>query len=88
MEADSSIADDFDLKKIQYIKNSFATNRTALMLAKKKELELLDFSSEEIEAIMAAENPQQPLNTEQEAPSSVNNPQDSIKSTNANQQNI
>jgi len=87
-QAEASVADDFDLKKIQYIKNSFANNPVAIEIAKKKELELLDFSTAEIEAIMSAENPQQPLNTPQEAPSKVNNPQDSIISTNANQQNI
>lgn len=86
--AESSIADDFDLKKLQFIKNSFANNPVAIGIAKKKELEILDFTTSEIESIMSAENPQQPLNTPQEAPSKVNNPQDSIMNTNAKPQNI
>lgn len=88
VESEASAADDFDLKKIQYIKNSFANNPVAIMIAKKKELELLDWTEEEIASVMALENPQAPLNTQQEAPSKVNNPQDSIKNTNANPQNI
>lgn len=88
VEAEKSVADDFDLKKIQYIKNSFATNPTAILLAKRKELELLDFTSEEVDSIMAGENQQAPSNPIQDAPSKVNNPQDSIKSTNALPQNV
>lgn len=88
VEAEKSMADDFDLKKLQYIKNSFANNPKALMIAKRKELELLDFTSEEIAQIMQLENPQAPMNMPQEAPSKVNNPQDSIKDTNALPANI
>lgn len=85
VEAEKSIADDFDLKKIQYVKNSFANNPTAINLAKKKELEVVGiFTPDEVGQIMSMENPQQPLNVAQEAPSNVNNPQDSIKNTNAN----
>lgn len=84
VEAEKSAADDFDLKKIQYLKNSFMNNPTAVLLAKKKELEVVDlFTPEEIESIMAAEG-SQPLNVMQNAPSDVNNPQDSIKNSNAN----
>lgn len=88
VESEKSMADDFDLKKLQYVKNSFANNPIAIQIAKKKELEVLDFTDDEIEKIMSAENPQQPLNVMQEAPSQVNNPQDSIKNTNANMENI
>jgi len=88
VESEASAADDFDLKKIQYIKNSFATNPVALMIAKKKELELLDWTDEEIAQVMALENPQAPMNAMQEAPSKVNNPQDSVKDTNALPGNI
>jgi hypothetical protein len=88
VEAEKSAADDFDLKKLQYIKNSFIDNPLAIATAKKHELEVVDiFTPEEVEAIMAAENPQQPTNVMQDAPSKVNNPQDSIKSTNANVMN-
>ena len=88
VESEASAADDFDLKKIQYIKNSFINNPVAIMIAKKKELELLDWTTEEIAQVMALENPQAPLNAQQEAPSKVNNPQDSVKNTNALPQNI
>lgn len=87
IEADANAEDDFDLKKIQYIKNSFMDNPVALKIAKKKELEIMGWSPQEVEAIMSAENPQ-PQNVVQEAPAKVNNPQDSIKSTNALPQNI
>lgn len=83
VEAEASAADDFDLKKIQYIKNSFMNNPVAITIAKKKELELMGWTSQEIDSIMAAENPQAPLNTPQEAPSKVNNPQDNPITTNA-----
>lgn len=82
IEEEASAADDFDLKKIQYIKQSFINNPVAQQIAKKKELELLDWTDSEIESVMSAENPQQPP-VVPEAPSKVNNPQDSIKSTNA-----
>lgn len=88
VEAEKSMADDFDLKKLQYVKNSFMDNPVAISIAKKKELEVLDFTEDEINQIMSAENPQQPTNVMQDAPSDVNNPQDSIRSTNAKPQNI
>lgn len=87
VESEASAADDFDLKKIQYIKNSFMNNPVAIKLAKQKELELMGWTSQEIESIMAAENPTQPLNTQQDAPSKVNNPQDNPITTNANPMN-
>lgn len=84
VEAEKSAADDFDLKKIQYVKNSFMNNPTAVLLAKQKELEVVDlFTPEEIESIMTAEG-SQPLNVMQDAPSKVNNPQDSVKNSNTN----
>jgi len=83
VESEKSAADDFDLKKLQYIKNSFMNNPAAIAIAKKKELEILDFTDDEIEAIMAMENPQQPLNMPQEAPTKENNPQDNPLQTNA-----
>ena len=87
VEAEANQADDFDLKKIQYIKNSFLTNPVAQTIAKKKELELLNWTQAEIDSVMAAENPQQPP-TVPEAPSNKQNPQDSIKNTNALPENI
>jgi hypothetical protein len=86
-ESDVNAEDDFDLKKIQYIKNSFMNNPVAIKIAKKKELEIMGWSPQEVEAIMSAESPE-PQNVMQEAPAKVNNPQDSIRSTNALPQNI
>jgi hypothetical protein len=86
VEAEKSIADDFDLKKLQYIKNSFANNPQAISLAKRKELEVMNmFKPDEIETIMSLENPQQPLNVMQQAPTKENNPQDNPLQTNAKQ---
>jgi len=82
LQAERDAASDFDLKKIQYVKNSFANNPAAIMIAKKKELELLDWTEEEIASVMAGENPEQPLNPLQDAPTAENNPQDSIMSSN------
>jgi hypothetical protein len=80
-EAEASAADDFDLKKIQYVKNVFANNPVAQSIVIKT-LELLEWSSQEVDSVMA-ENPQ-PQTMPVDAPSKVNNPQDSIKSSNAN----
>ena len=82
LQAERDAASDFDLKKIQYVKNSFANNPTAINIAKKKELELLDWTDDEINAVMQAENPQAPLNVMQDAPTAENNPQDSVLNTN------
>lgn len=54
-KTESDVASDFDLKKIQYIKNSFAGNNVAMNIAKRKELELVGWSPEEIEAVMQSE---------------------------------
>jgi hypothetical protein len=87
-EAESSEADDFDLKKIQYVKNIFINNPVAQSIADRKTLELLNWDTSEIDAVMAAQQPQQMPLAQPDAPSKVNNPQDSIKSTNAKPQNI
>lgn len=82
LQAERDTASDFDLKKIQYVKNSFATNATAINIAKRKELELMDWTDEEIDSVMQAENQAAPLNTVQNAPDAANNPQDSVTNTN------
>lgn len=87
VEAEASAADDFDLKKIQYAKQIFINNPTAQNIADKKILELLDWTGAEIDSVMATQNPQQPP-IMAAAPSKTNNPQDSIKNTNALPQNV
>lgn len=82
LQAETDATSDFDLKKIQYVKNSFATNSTAILIAKRKELELMNWTDEEIEAVMQAENQTAPLNMMQEAPDGANNPQDGVTTTN------
>jgi hypothetical protein len=54
---------DFDLKKLAYIKQSFADNPAALKIAKKKELELLDWNDQDIEQVMQTyeQTPQVPM---------------------------
>jgi hypothetical protein len=82
--AEQNDASDFDLKKIQYIKNSFANNPEAIKIAKRKEIELMGWSPEEVATVMQMEESSPaPLNAMQDAPSMVNNPQDSTKDTNA-----
>lgn len=81
---EKDVASDFSLKQIQYVKNSFATNPVALRIAKRKELELLDWSKEDIDSVMQAEgNSGMPYNPVQDAPSIKNNPQDNPLQTNA-----
>jgi len=84
-KAEADVASDFDLKKIQYIKNTFPTNPVAQQIADRKILELVDWTPEEIDAVMQSQG--QPMQPNQqiigtEAPSDANNPQDSIKDGN------
>lgn len=77
IKSDADAQDDLQLKKIQYMKNSFATNPSAIKIAKRKELEILGLTTNEIEQIMQFEEQQSmPLNTDQLAPSKEQNPQD------------
>lgn len=52
--------DDLTLQKLAYIKNSFANNPIAMKIARKKELELLDWDQNDIDEVMSYEDqPQQ-----------------------------
>lgn len=91
-KAEADVASDFDLKKIQYVKNSFPNNPVAQQIANKKILELVDWTPEEVDAVMQSEGSGQqnmiadPMNQAQgdqtEAPSGANNPQDSVMNGN------
>lgn len=82
-QAESDAASDFDLKKIAYVKNSFATNPIAIKIAKQKELELINWSPEEVQQVMQAEEQAaNPFNPIMDAPSDENNPQDSVMHSN------
>lgn len=48
--------DDLELKKIAYVKNSFQANPVALKIARRKELELIGWTQDEIDQIMQAED--------------------------------
>lgn len=55
LKEEKDSADDLDLKKLAYIKNSFQTNPIAQKIARRKELELLDWTPEEVDQVMQAE---------------------------------
>jgi hypothetical protein len=55
MKSESDALDQFILQKSQYIISNFAQNPTALKIAKRKQLELMDWTSEEIDQVMQAE---------------------------------
>lgn len=57
---------DFDLKKLAYVKQSFQDNPVALKIAKKKELELLDWKQNEIDEVMAVYDQPAPVPMPQE----------------------
>jgi hypothetical protein len=59
LNTEKTASDDLELKKLAYVKNSFQTNPVALKIAKRKELELIGWSEEEIEQILQAEDQQQ-----------------------------
>lgn len=55
LKAEKEATDDFDLKKLAYIKNTFARNPVATKLAKAKELKLLGWMPDEIDQVMQFE---------------------------------
>ena len=59
MKSDSDALDQFMLQKTQYIINSFQDNPVAIKIAKRKQLELMDFTSEEIDSAMQFYDTQQ-----------------------------
>jgi len=52
IKAEQEATDDFDLKKLQFVKSSFPNNPVAQQLANRKELELLGWTNDEIEQVM------------------------------------
>lgn len=50
--------DDIEFQKLQFIKQSFANNLTAIRIARRKELELLGWDPDEIDEVMQAEEQQ------------------------------
>ena len=58
VKSDSDAQDQFSLQKIQYVRQSFINNPIALKIADRKELELLGWTSDEIDQVMSAQEPQ------------------------------
>lgn len=59
MKSDSDAMDQFVLQKTQYVLNSFQDNPVAVKIAKRKQLELMDWTTEEIDSAMQAYDQQQ-----------------------------
>jgi len=59
IKSEKDQADDIELKKVAYIKQSFLNNPAAQKIAKRKELELIGWTPEEIDEVLNAENAQQ-----------------------------
>lgn len=55
IKADKEANNDLEFKKLQYVKSSYLNNPVAQQLSKKKELEILGWTSDEIEQVMNAE---------------------------------
>lgn len=58
LRAEKSANDDQELKKLMFVKNSFQQNPTALRIARRKELELIGWTEEEIEEVLQSEQQQ------------------------------
>ncbi|MCK4500488.1 hypothetical protein KAU11_08315 [Candidatus Babeliales bacterium] len=52
-------SDDIELKKVAYVKNSFVNNQAAQKIAKRKELELIGWTPDEVDEVLQAEEVQQ-----------------------------
>lgn len=65
LDTEKTMNDDLELKKLAYVKQSFQTNPVAMKIAKRKELELIGWTDDEIEQILQAEEqqmqPQMPM---------------------------
>lgn len=65
VKADKEANNDLEFKKLQYIKGSYINNAIAQAIAKRKELEILGWTPEEIDQTLQAEMPQQPVVADQ-----------------------
>jgi hypothetical protein len=55
IKADKEANNDLEFKKLQYVKSSYINNPVAQQIAKKKELEIIGWTPEEIDQVMQAE---------------------------------
>jgi hypothetical protein len=67
VKADKEANNDLEFKKLQYVKGSYINNAIAQAIAKRKELEILGWTPDEIEQVLEAEQPMQPTIGEQMA---------------------
>jgi hypothetical protein len=58
MQSEREQNDDIEFKKIQYVKSQYLNNPVAMKLAKRKELEILGWTPEEIDEVLQAEEAQ------------------------------
>jgi hypothetical protein len=79
LKAEKEANDDMELKKVAYIKNAFQTNPVALKIAKRKELELVGWTPDEVNEVLQAEevqqNPQMMQQDPNQEPLPTNQPQ-------------
>jgi hypothetical protein len=61
IKADKEANNDLEFKKLQYVKGSYVNNPVAQQIAKKKELEILGWSPDEINQVLEAEMPQESM---------------------------
>lgn len=72
MKAEKESRDNADLQKINFVKTSFASNPVAQKIAKKKTLEILDWSPEEIKQVMEFEEKPMPTMVDPNNPDPTN----------------
>ena len=61
MKSESDALDQFSLQKAQYVITAFQDNPVAIKIAKRKQLELMDWTTEEVDSAMQAYEQQQPV---------------------------
>lgn len=61
MKEEKDKTNDFDMKKLAYVKNNFADNPEAVKIADRKVLELLDWTQDEIDQVMAFYDQPKPM---------------------------
>lgn len=70
MRSEKDALDQFSLQKAQYVIANFAQNPEALKIAKRKQLEIMGWSQDEIDRVMQSEEQPQPMEEDIEEPES------------------
>jgi hypothetical protein len=58
LKTEKTANDDLELKKLMYVKNSFQMNPVAMKIARRKELDLIGWTEQEIDEVLQAEEQQ------------------------------